>query len=414
MARASQPTLLSLDRWAAIMQLNPVHFNGAFGESVWPYGNTACKDIWRQYTWQSPDIVSREEVARHIYLAEVSIMRQLGYAAAPTWFASEEHKHLRMGTRGYNNYPLFQTKYRHVIAGGRRGVTEIETSVPITYSDPDGDGFNELATITISGVTETTDAREVQVFFAGKNAAPAWQIRPLKTISLSSEVYTATFDSWLCINPALWEALPLSMYDDYINITTTDNYVDEVDIYRVFNSQEQATAQLYAGEYYYCSACGNNGCELCSTDGCLLIRDNAAGEVQTIPASWDDETSVWVGSSCGDWGVREKSKIWYYAGYQSEDYKSGLSDDPLDTLLAEAIAMLATSRLPRPVCSCSNVRQVTDDLRKDYAFSDKNSFNLIWRSGHVQNNPFGSKAGEVKAWQIVNAIMGDAIIGSAM
>src|SRR5688572_10128086 len=103
MARASTPTLLSLDRWARIMGLNPVHFNGASGDSVWPLTGGVCKDVWPQHSWQSPDIISREELARNIHLAERAITRALGYSPAPTWFAEEEHNFPRYHNVGWNS-----------------------------------------------------------------------------------------------------------------------------------------------------------------------------------------------------------------------------------------------------------------------------------------------------------------------
>lgn len=416
MARASTPTLLSLDRWAEIMQLNPVHFAGAQGGTIWPYGAGACKDVWHQYAWQSPDLISREELARQIYLAEVSIMRALGYAPAPTWFVGEEHslsRRINPYARYRETVPTIQTKYRYVIAGGRRAVTAVQLGATVVYSDEDSDGFIETATVTLTGVT-VSDVQEIQLFFAGKMARAEWRIRPLDSATLVSGTYTAVFKSWLAINPALWEQYPGSYEQEPIDISTNANFVGTVDVYRVFNSQETAPSKLYAINDYYCGNCGNSGCSLCAEDGCLLVENELQGFVRAMPAAFDDDSQSWIGSVCQSGWYNQKTKIWYQAGYRSQEYLAGETDDPLDRLLAEAITMLATARLSKPVCSCSNVRLMADDLRRDFAFSDKNSFNLIWRSGVVQTNPFGTKAGEVRAWKIVGEIIADAVIGTAM
>lgn len=418
MARASTPTLLSLDRWAKIMGLNPVHFNGAAGDIVWPDEGHACKDIWPQWSWQSPDIISREELARQIRLSEMSVARALGYHPAPTWVAEEEHDFPRFHNIGWeqpHSLPRsINTKYRHVIAGGRRAVSIIELSAPIVFSDEDGDGFYETGTVTITGVTDLLDVKEARIFFTGKDGNPAWEIRPVRTRLLEDDELTITFDSWLAINPALWEKQPTSMAIETINITTTTNFVAAVDVYRVYNSSVEASAMFYNSNGYYCQVCGNNGCENCAQEGCLRVENGTYGKVVAAYASWDDENEVWVGATCRPWINAQTMKVWYYGGLRSEQYKAGYTDDPMDDLLAEAIAMLTTARLSKPVCSCSNVRLMADDLRRDLAFSDKNHFNLIWRDSTVQTNPFGSKAGEVRAWKIVNELIGDAVIGGTM
>lgn len=417
MARASTPTLLSLDRWAKIMNLNPVHFSGAAGSTVWSDTGGACKDVWPQHSWQSPDIISREELARSIKVAEDSIMRALGYSPAPRWFAEEEHRYPIYHNLGWRHAAPqpgnMRVNYRHVIAGGRRAVTLLDDAVTITYSDNDSDGFYETASISISGVT-VTDVREIKLFFAGHEGRAEWEIRPLRTRSLSAGIYTATFDSWLAINPNLWEKFPTSIELTAIDVTTTSNFVTTLDVYRVYNSVEEAPSLFSNGSGYYCSNCGNTGCESCTQTGCLRVIDGEAGKVFVESAEYDDESASWLAYPCYRSFDADTVKFWYYAGYRSQEYKAGYDDDPLDDMLAQAITMLATARLTKPVCSCSNVRLMADDLRRDFAFGDRTSFNLIWRNSTVQTNPFGSKAGEVRAWKIVNELIGDAVIGGAM
>ena len=73
MSRATTPTLLSLDRYAQIMSLNPAHFSGAAGATFWPE-ITSCDDVWPQYSWQHQyEFVSREELAIAISEAEGDI-----------------------------------------------------------------------------------------------------------------------------------------------------------------------------------------------------------------------------------------------------------------------------------------------------------------------------------------------------
>ena len=145
MTRASIPTLLSTDRWARILGLNPVHFSGAVGSIIWP-DNGACEDIWPQHSWQtSHELVGREDVNIAIASAEEDIKRVLSYSAAPTWETEESHSWLSLPSSA-----VVQTQYGKVIAGGQRGSTLIAASQPVVRSDPDGDSWAELATVTVA------------------------------------------------------------------------------------------------------------------------------------------------------------------------------------------------------------------------------------------------------------------------
>src|SRR6187402_2110188 len=173
MARASVPTLLSLDRWARIMHVNPVHFAGAVGSLIWP-ASGACEDIWPQYSWQTTEeLVGREDVGMAIATAEEDIKNALGKSAAATWEIDEAH--------GYS-FPdmrprLVQTEYGEVIAPGRRAVTLIEAEAAVVRSDPDNDTWFERATVTVT--TDVTDIRQIKLYFAGHDGDPEWEIRPL-------------------------------------------------------------------------------------------------------------------------------------------------------------------------------------------------------------------------------------------
>lgn len=161
MARASTQTLMSLDTFAKVLSINPVHFNGADGGSTFPLSG-ACSDVWPQYTWQTADeIIGREELAQAIHDAKIDIANVLGYSVAPAWVAQEVHTYPRfyrpeyLATDGRDNRGMrkgVSTNWAKVISPGRRATTAIEAGATVTYSDPDGDGWSELATITASDI----------------------------------------------------------------------------------------------------------------------------------------------------------------------------------------------------------------------------------------------------------------------
>jgi len=88
-------TLLSIHRYARIMGINPVHFSGGYGDTIWPIMNNSCQDIWVRNSWQYGDMVSREDIARAILDAESDIAHVLGYWPAPKWIEAEVHPYPR-------------------------------------------------------------------------------------------------------------------------------------------------------------------------------------------------------------------------------------------------------------------------------------------------------------------------------
>ena len=63
MARAETLTKLPLDRWAQLMGINPMHFNGVFHPDSPP---TVCQQPWLQHPWQAADRLGREDIANAI------------------------------------------------------------------------------------------------------------------------------------------------------------------------------------------------------------------------------------------------------------------------------------------------------------------------------------------------------------
>ncbi|NIM48327.1 MAG: hypothetical protein GTO22_03560, partial [Gemmatimonadales bacterium] len=92
MARATTPTWIPLDRWAELLGISPIHFNGMYID-LGPSGD--CGDTWYQNAWQQTDFVSREDVAVAIREAEMKIASELGYFMLPDWVIDERKKTVR-------------------------------------------------------------------------------------------------------------------------------------------------------------------------------------------------------------------------------------------------------------------------------------------------------------------------------
>ena len=423
MTRAATPTLLSLDRYAQIMGINPMHFAGATANRFWPLHN-ACSDLWLQHEWQFADAVSRESLANEIHNAEIDIARELGWWPAPVWIAQEIQpysRHYRRDTyRAYgsdvrNQRTSVKTEYGKVIAGGQRNVMAVELNVAVTYTDAESDGFAETATVTCT--TTQTDPFTVQVFTAGLSGAETWEIRPPRTKTISGTTFTATFWAWQMIDPTLWEFQPT--VDNLNGSTTIDlrgleqtpvvttNLVRTVDVYYVYNDISESSCLLLwepepQGSFLnYSWACSSvaecQACQLTAQDGCLHVRNPLLGLVVPTPGTYDSSTGDWTQACFVIGRDPDLVKLWYYCGDISNRYLSGQGFDYLSGRWAKAIVQLATARLERPLCSCGNLTALTTKWQADAAVStDALQINLP-----DLDNPFGTRYGEILAWREV-------------
>ena len=416
MARASTDTLLSLDRYAAIMGIPPPSFNQGASATIFPAGS-GCSQVWYQYSWQNHDAVSREDLALEIANAEQDIAQVLGYWPAPKWIAQEAHRYPRhhrpdvYGISGKNvrgQRKGIRTNYSKIISPGQRAVAlQGQPTVAggtIVFSDADGDGFDE--TVTITQATALTDECEVKVYFTGHAGDPEWEIRPARTKAIAGGTFTATFWAWQLIDPDNWEQLPIEGFT-HINLDGAV-YVAQVDVYREY-TDTTATASAFYWEPQptttaVCAACLGAGCVACQLteqEGCLHIRDAERGVVVPAPATYDEDDSAWdtnAFSLCRD---PDQVKLYYYCGDLSHLNLAGRTCAPLSNWWAQTIAMLATARLERPFCKCGNAEALARQYMTDLAFQQDHSFNVAF---DLLDNPFGTRYGEMRAWQRVSKL----------
>lgn len=406
MTRASIHTHLSLTRFAHILQVNPVHWSGAVGSLIWP-DNGSCEDIWPQYGWQhAHDLVGREDVAMAISSVEEDFKNEIGYSVAPTWETDEDQRW------PYNDLKqhIVQTDYGMLIAAGRRAVTIIEADAAVVYSDPDADGWDELATITVT--TDLTDIREIKVYTAGEDGEPEFEIRHIKSIDIASGVATITLDAWLLINPDLWERYPTNEGYPAIDVTDDDNFVSVVDVYREYNDTSQAGITYYTTNALggLCS-CGGVGCQVCAVEtqgGCFQIYNNRTGVIVPYPASYGD--GAWTLNQLPNCRPPLRVSLSYYAGERDKRYLTSKSLDPLSHYFAEAIVWASVARLPKDFCSCNNIRLKVARWQTDASRFREGAANAELYTHFVKEDvfscPFGTRVGEVMAWKRVARLAG--------
>jgi len=395
MARASFNTLLSLDRYARILGINPVAFNGASqinlsdGNILFPIDN-AQNNIWPQFAWQNADQISREELARQIWIAESDIASYIGYYPAPKWIDNEVH-YFENNFRPEYGQSMYDAKWQepsvHVnfgyfITGGIRKVTFV-SSRSVQYLDIDGDGWPEQAKIEVTLPTATTDIKTVKIFFHDHSGEQEWEIRPVIRKTQVGAAAVFYFDSWLFIDPDISEALPSGEpTGKSVDITETDNFVDTVDAYIETNDFSQPSAVF--------STIEKESGAITSTDGFLYSKTGNIHNVVPVPGTYNSTTGAWERVlNCEGY---DYFKLNYYAGAKDTSSIWGRYGDYLSDYFATTIAYLATARLDRIFYANNNATSLQDSLRKEMIETEDGKFRMV--TDEMSNCPFGTKYGE--------------------
>lgn len=383
MAWADTVTLLPLDTWAQIMGIDPWEFNGFNSPRT---SRADCKDAWRQYEWQK-DTLSREEIARTIEAAEAAIAEQVNTWPAPKYVVNEAKTYPRPSKSQYfgmagtprGQYKAVRLRYCKIQGGGIRARTLIEAAATVTLSDVDGDGASETATITTT--TTITDVSEIGVYFVaadriGEPLSEKWRIRPID-VAFSGGTATITAHASQFADPKKLVDVDF----EPLNPATATNYVDTVDVYRVYrdatytsDDPNQGTAEW---EKWPCSTlpCGVDYLALC-----LGARDADKGLVSVAFAA----SSCWPQNREPD-----RLHVNYLAGYPLEDGK-------MQPALARMVAQLATAWLAHESCACDRSQRIIHHWRVLPSSDDKDSRPIT--AEEINENPWGPRRGAYFAW----------------
>lgn len=399
MARSDIKTWLPLDRWAEIIGINPLHFNGLASNSLTP--NNVCGDVWFQYSWQHSDRVGHEDVAMAIQQAEMEISAEVGFNLLPDWTKEERLTYPLPGVPGVYNLwgtnPRFMLKSvelrrGHIISGGVKTKSVIEAGATYVRSDVDSDGFQETCTVTVA--TTVTDENEIAVFYPAQSGADEWEIRPIK-VTLSGGNAIITFKVWQIAaanKMAVFDPEPLDAEQD-------TSYESTVDVYRVYNDPATQVQFMWEGYPWQncCTTC--YACQFGTQAGCFHLRDARLGLAVPAPGSWDSDTETFTAA---DWSAcREPDQVrfWYYSGYQDKNLTR--SKVEMAKFWEYAVAFYAASKLDRPVCGCSNVEQFIQHWRVDAMANDMDSISINI-TPETLNNKLGTTLGAIYAYKRVH------------
>lgn len=399
-------TALSLFAWARIFGINPVHLAGGTPSPLFP--EASCDRVWSRYLWQQPDQESWESILLAIQEAENTISNHMGYKVAPTWTAGRTLAAPVasgfMYTNGINIMRQRQGIYLEedfIIAPGRRAVTELALGVTVEYLDTDTDDLFETAHIRLTLPEETVvNWQQVKVYFSGKAGDTRWEVRPLRSITISDEGdILIVFDSWLLTNPDTQSRFPGRDGLQALDFNAVDYFVPTVDVYVETNDRTAVGSQYLWEKMPYSGLFGSTENEPIdqTQDGTFVVRQH--GMIAPVPAVYDAEAGQWNTSELSGKRSPDRYKLWYYSGKTSTEWERGLTHDPLDSSLATAIAYLSAARLSRDICVCGENKVLY--LRELNTFTSPGG-NFLAISDTLQQCPFGPRRGEWLAYNMMS------------
>lgn len=364
------PTYGLLNHWQSVLDVNIWHFNQIAGDGA-PFVGDNCREVWVQ-----PE---REHVARALYDAVQQMKDAMGFYPRPVYLSER----IPFGRGVPYQLQVLQTKWgnRKLIEFGQRATSAIQAAATVVYSDSDGDGIDDLATITVtSGVS--TD--EVALFFQVSDGAPSaahelWEITPI-TVSQAAGVTTITAPRAYFVKPSTIWNIPRDPTDPNTlekndgDTRATGDFVTAVDVYRVY-TDTTTPLQVYGDPIY--------------TQSYDLDLNVATTGVARIV---DAELGLFEGrvESCACPAHAIQGVQVYYKAGEALEYGH------MQTQMEEACVRLANTLMPQqPSTLCDVTWNMWAEDRQSMKVD-----NMSLLQERDLGNPFGLKQGQVAAWHV--------------
>ena len=352
-------TLFPLSRYAEMMGYEPTYF--------WQVKNPVdpprctCKIVWFHD--------ARLRLARAILGVERDMKNSLGFGVAPWWEADERQEWLG----GYE----FISRYGLIVSGGRMVEVALDGGDPvaIAYSDEDGDGVDDWATITVTLTASEAAALaecEVVVYPDGLT------VDEIRYLDISIVGTTLTIQGWRSyfVDPQEW--YPTKVPNEIRLDDATGKFLEYVDIYRRYHDVTQDAFEIRRTPT---TQCGVDGLTETEDAGRVRVIEERLGVLQPIL------------NVCPCWNEWDRVALWYYAGWSASE--NGACDTFGD-LMSEAIVRLTNARLPKQPCGC-------DVSHERYVEDLKIVEGSLPEFGR-RMSPFGNRMGEVFAWEVVKQL----------
>lgn len=385
--------LLPLETWRDYISYHPWHFWG-MSNALIPV-QSACNVLVRERSYYDSDAAGRADIRRAIDDTVEKFVRVARFRPAPQYVVEEsipiaqDQAQLNfllpsgIGSIGVNfpfawrtgGYTRVQLREGWIQALGVEDLDLIDTPA-VSYSDPDGDGLNELFTATVA--TTVTDPAELAVYFAeadrlnNEEAGDTNRIEPVN-ISISGGNATITGPAWLLVKPILYQGF--GQAGGGLDPDVAGNFVTTLDVYRrTTDTTNPVTITAVSG-----GSCCASGTET-SILTTATIEDARNGILS-------------LAGLCGC-STAKRVTVRYLAGYP-------LINRQMAPAWASVIAKFATAELNRKICGCDEGNQSVFALQFDLALIDGMAKVKYALSDADRNNPFGTRLGQIEAWRAV-------------
>jgi hypothetical protein len=315
----------------------------------------------------------REYIARNLEAAAGRMAQDLNYWINPAYFSET----IPIGKGRPIQRQIHQTRYAKVISLGQRATSLISAGVNVVYSDPNGVGVNDTATVTVN----TTVANgEIKLYFRTADGAPTagdtrYEIEPL-TITSSGGVVTITGHRALFVKPTQWAREYVANDPNFnspnvVDTSVVQNFVTAVDVYRVY-TDTSASISLKAAD----------GTVLQTYSGELMDAELGAFRLGDLC-----ETVCWTDRP-------QRIEVNYYAG-------SPLVNNEIDNELYQACAAYAAaSMMPKLTKMSYWTLDMWNQYHKPLVESVGGAVVPVATQAQSSSG-YGARAGQVLAWTVV-------------
>lgn len=392
MAVASTRTLLPLDRFFRIAGVHPLHANQVTIQDL--ANANFCGVPILQYSWQDADRTGREEIANAIAETETTLMQYLNFSLRPDFFANvpviypvPRNPDL-VSTSIYDMRTLYRAlwlKQGYLISGGQEAKTFV-ANVPIIYTDNDGDGYKETATITAGGFDPTAVASEVAVYYPGQSGDDTWEIRPIQT-TINAGVATVICRREQLVLPNMLFGLAVTAVDGL----TDSNFLTNVDVYRHWLNPSSQQVEFRWEQTPYQP--GNAAVQYTVQGGAMLIRDSYLGWAALEAAHWDVATQQYLNDGINSVRMPDSARVWFKAGYPLDSHGN------MDGLWERCVTYLTLANLDRPLCQCESLETFVKHWAFDFAANSPDHTQQISRK--FLDNPLGTTRAARFVWDAI-------------
>lgn len=361
MAVSNTPHFSLLNRWPVVMREDIWRFNQIAGEGV------HVAPGYPNNVYVQPE---RDFIAAALNEAVVRSVPFFGFYPRPVYV--EETIPLATGTRW--DWQTLETSYGYLHQFGRRAVTLIASDVPLTAVDGDGDDVKDTMTAT---VTTAVPPEEIQLFFCVADGAPSaaheqWRIEPVGVKANGDGTVTIRGHRALFAHPLnVWaDPYTSALYwtKERGDTSITDDFVSQVDVYRVYNN---------------------------STNAAVLIADPAdsIAEVEVLPSVRDSYEGYFRLRKLTLEPVKPRQvRISYLAGLP-------LVNGQMETALESALCRYANVLMPQsPVLSEKGLSMWQEDLK------NLGELGLLTQGDNERPPEFGIWLGAYNLWQVIRAL----------